>query len=192
MWPHGAQQRRQGKHPSAIFPMFLFMCVCMLCHILPCCACPQQCIVLWFLAAASASGNGVCKILWECPSLQQSFLLPLILGIPVVSFGEVSVTSELNADPLTFNVTCTSVDGPITSVAWTVDGSPVPSENNPITTRTVDDTETGAYTLTLSVTGILTGTYNCTVTSVRPEGISKFPGMYVTSANMTISGEYNN
>ena len=80
----------------------------------------------------------------------------------MVTFGDVTITSELNADPLTFNVTCTSVDGPVTSVAWTVDGSPVPSENNPITTRTVDDTETGAYTLTLSVTGRLTGIYNCT------------------------------
>ena len=109
----------------------------------------------------------------------------------MVTFGEVTVTSELNADPLTFDVTCTSVNGPVTSVAWTVDGSPVPSENNPIVTRTVDNTETGAYTLTLSMTGRLTGTYNCTVTSVRPEEEVPVPGMHVTSDNMTISGEYN-
>ena len=108
-----------------------------------------------------------------------------------MSFGGVTVTSELNADMLTFNVTCTTVSGPVTSIAWTVDGSPVPSDNNPITTRTVDNTETGAYTLTLSVTGVLTGTYNCTVTSVRPEDINTSPGMHVTSAAMTISGEYN-
>ena len=106
-----------------------------------------------------------------------------------MSFGAVNITSVLNADPLTFNVTCISVNGPVTSVAWTVNGSPVPSENNPITTRTVDDTVTGAYTLTLSVTGILTGTYNCTVTSVRPEGIDMSPGMHITSAEMMISGE---
>ena len=110
----------------------------------------------------------------------------------MVTFGEVIVTSErLNADPLTFNVTYKSVNGPVTSVTWTVDGSPVPSENNPITTRTVDDTETGAYTLTLSVTGRLTGTYTCTVTSVRPDYAKFSPGMYVTSAEMTVSGEYN-
>ena len=114
-----------------------------------------------------------------------------ILGTPVVTFGKVTITSELNADPLTFNVTCTSMYGPVTSVAWTVDGSPVPSENNPVTTRTVDNTITGAYTLTLSVTGRLTGTYNCTMTSVRPEYIRFSPGMHVTSAEMTISGKYD-
>ena len=111
-----------------------------------------------------------------------------------MTFGEVTVTSErLDADSLTFNVTCTSMYGPVTSVAWTVDGSPVPSENNPVTTRAVDNTETGAYTLTLSVTGRLTGTYNCTVTSVRPDDdIVKYSrGMHVTSAEKTISGEYN-
>ena len=111
--------------------------------------------------------------------------------MPVATSGEVTVTSELNTNPLTFNVTCTSMSGPVTSVAWTVDGSPVPNENNPITTRTVDDTETGAYTLTLSVTGRLTGTYNCTVTSVRPEDVDFSPGMHVTSAEMMISGEYD-
>ena len=110
----------------------------------------------------------------------------------MVTFGVVIVTSELNAVPLTFNVTCTSVNGPVTSVAWTVDGSPVPSENNPITTRTVDDTTTGAYTLTLSVTGRLTGTYRCEVISVRPENVTASPDMHVTSAEMTISGEYSN
>ena len=89
-----------------------------------------------------------------------------------MSFGGVTVTSELNADPLTFTVTCTSMNGPVTSVDWTV-----------------DDTTTGAYTLTLSVTGRLTGTYNCTVTSVRPEGIRFSPGMHITSAEMMVSGE---
>ena len=113
------------------------------------------------------------------------------LGIPVVTFGEVTITSELNADPLTFNVTCTTLYGPVTSVAWRVDGSPVPNENNPITTQTVDNTTTGAYTLTLSVTGRLTGTYNCRVTSVRPEFVRLAPRMYVTSAEMTISGKYD-
>ena len=114
-------------------------------------------------------------------------ILP-IPGIPVVSFGEITITSMLNVFPPTFNVTCLSVDGPVTSVAWTVDGSPVPSENNPITTRTLNDTITGAYILTLSVTGRLTGTYQCTVTSLRPNDDSVPPGMYVTSA---VSGEYN-
>ena len=108
----------------------------------------------------------------------------------MVTFGVVTVTSELNADPLTFNVTCTSVGGPVTSVAWTVNGSPVPSENNPITTWTVDDTETGAYILTLSVTGRLTGIYRCEVTSVRPNYVRFSPGMYVTSAERMISGKY--
>ena len=111
--------------------------------------------------------------------------------MPVVTFGKVTVTSELNADLLTFNVTCTSMYGPVTSVAWTVDGGPVPNENNPITTRKLDNTTTGAYTLTLSVTGRLTGTYNCIVTSVRPEDIRFSPGTHVTSAEMTISGEYD-
>ena len=109
----------------------------------------------------------------------------------MVTFGKVTVTSELNADPLTFNVTCISVNGPVTGVVWTVDGSPVPSENNPITTRTVDNTTTGAYTLTLSVTGRLTGTYRCEVTSVRPENVWISPGMYVTSAEMMIVGKYS-
>ena len=117
-------------------------------------------------------------------------LFPLIpAGIPVVIFGNVTVTSELNANPLTFNVTCISENGPVTSVVWTVDGSPVPSENNPITTRTVDNTTTGAYTLTLSVTGMLRGTYRCEVTSVRPVKIELSPGMHVTSAEMTVSGD---
>ena len=108
----------------------------------------------------------------------------------MVSFGGMNITPELDA-PLTFDVTCTSVNGPVTSVAWTVNSSPVPNENNPITTLTVDDTVNGTYTLTLSVTGILTGTYRCEVTSVRAEDINTSPGMHVTSAEMTISGEYN-
>ena len=117
--------------------------------------------------------------------------IPTIPGIPVVSFGEVTVTSELNNMTLIFNVTCFSVNGPVTSVAWTVDGSRVPSENNPATTQTVDNTMTGAYTLTLSVMGRLMGIYRCTITSLRPESISTSPGMYVTSAEMTVSGKYN-
>ena len=107
-----------------------------------------------------------------------------------MSFGAVTVTSELNADPLTFNVTCTSVNGPVTSVEWTVNGSPVPSENNPITTRTVDDTVTGAYTLTLSVTGILTGLYRCNVTSLRASDNPLFGNVITRSAEMNVSGEY--
>ena len=91
--------------------------------------------------------------------------------MPVVSFGEVIVTSERNADPPTLNVTCNSLDGPVTGVEWTVDGRPVPSGNNPITTQTVDNATTGAYTLTLSMTGILIGTYRCEVTSQRPTQI---------------------
>ena len=109
----------------------------------------------------------------------------------MVTFGKVTVTSEFNADPLTFDLTCTSVNGPVTSVAWTVDGSPVPSENDPTTTRTVDDTVNGTYTLTLSVTGRLIGTYRCEVTSVRQEDINMSLGMRVTSAEMMISSEYN-
>ena len=63
--------------------------------------------------------------------------------------------------------------------------------NNSIITWTVDDTKTGPclYNLTLSVTEILTGTYRCEVTSVRPEGIDHSPGMHVSSANMEIAGE---
>ena len=120
-----------------------------------------------------------------------SVFFPYHAGIPVVSFGEVTVTSGLSVFPLTFNVTCFSVGGPVTSVAWTVDGSPLPSENNSTTTRTLDDTTTGAYTLTLSVTGRLTGIYQCTVTSLRPNDLSMPSGMYVTSAEMTVLGEYN-
>ena len=116
------------------------------------------------------------------------YILP-IPGIPVVSFGEITITSGPNVFPLTFNVTCLSVGGPVTNVAWTVDGSPLPSENNPITTQTLDNTTTGAYTLTLSVTGRLTGVYQCTVTSLRPNNRSIPPSMYNTSAEMTVSGE---
>ena len=82
------------------------------------------------------------------------------------------------------------------SVAWEL-GDPsgynfkaVP--NNPVVTRTLTDDVTGAYTLTLSVTERLTGMYRCEVTSVRPDDIMVSPGMYVTSEEMTISGEYNN
>ena len=97
-------------------------------------------------------------------------------GQPEVTFGEFILTSErLNVVPQTFNVTCTSTNGPVTSVEWmyranTAESTfgPILDEFNPITTQTVDDTETGAYTLTLSVTGILFGYIRCDVTSARP------------------------
>ena len=93
-----------------------------------------------------------------------------------MTFGEFILTSErLNIVPQTFNVTCTSRNGPVTSVEWmtravtsgTIFG-PIPEEFSSITAQSVDDTETGTYTLTLSVTGILFGFIRCDVTSARP------------------------
>ena len=92
-----------------------------------------------------------------------------------MTFGGFAVTSErLNVIPLTFNVTCTSRNGPVTSVEWMrrsasgTNFAPIPQQFNPITTQTVVDTETGTYTLTLCVTGILFGVFRCEVTSARP------------------------
>ena len=108
----------------------------------------------------------------------------LLAGIPSVSFGSVTITSKLNADPLTFNVTCFSTGGPVSSVAWTLNDSAVP--DNAIITREVTDTVDGAYTLTLSAAGRVSGTCKCEVTSLRPR---QTPNTATVSAEMELGGK---
>ena len=113
------------------------------------------------------------------------YTLPVTSGYPTVSFGDVTITSKLNADPLTFNVTCFSTGGPVSSVAWTLNDSVVP--DNAITTREVTDTVDGAYTLTLSAAGRVSGTCKCEVTALRPREI---PNIATVSAEMELRGKY--
>ena len=74
-----------------------------------------------------------------------------------------TVNSDLNGDSLQFIFTCTSTDGPATSVTWTRDSETVPGGmtvfNNAVTAQ---------YTHTLTVTERLGGQYQCNVTNNKP------------------------
>ena len=76
-------------------------------------------------------------------------------------------------ETLEFSVTCNSVGGPATTVTWTRDEEAV-SGGNFTATRSLDDPETAAYTITLSVVGRQGGVYRCQVAKSGP-GVSGDP-----------------
>ena len=86
-----------------------------------------------------------------------------------------TVDSDFNVERPQFTLTCTSTGGPATTVTWT---------RGPWTFlggRTVlDDPVTAQYTHTLTVTWILAGQYQCTVSNNKPSW---------DSAQFTVQGD---
>ena len=74
-----------------------------------------------------------------------------------------TVDSDLNGESPQFTLTCTSTDGPATTVTWTRDSETVSGGMS-----VLDDPVTAQYTHTLTVTGRLGGQYQCTVSNSKP------------------------
>ena len=74
-----------------------------------------------------------------------------------------TVDSDLNGESPQFTLTCTSTGGPATTVTWTRDSESVSGGMS-----VLDDPVTANYTHTLTVTGRLSGQYQCTVSNNKP------------------------
>ena len=93
----------------------------------------------------------------------------------IVSPGNLEVTSlqfQLTTDPNvttpTFNLTCISTGGPVTTFSWRRDGALVTNNNSyNIAAPVVTDAVSGTYSLNLTVTGRRAGRYECSVTNSR-------------------------
>ena len=71
------------------------------------------------------------------------------------------VDSDLNGASPQFTLTCISIGGPATNVAWTRDsGTAIGNEKTEL-----NNAETAQYTHTLTVNGRLGGLYACTVSN---------------------------
>ena len=93
------------------------------------------------------------------------------------SGGDVTISGDLTYDPNTQTLSCVSTGGPATTVQWTRDSIPVTEG----TTETVlNDPVAARYTHTLTVTGILSGLYTCTVANIKPS---------TASASITVGGK---
>jgi len=74
-----------------------------------------------------------------------------------------NVDSDLNGESPQFTLTCTSTDGPATTVTWTRDSETVSGGMT-----VLDNPVTAQYTHTLTVTGRLGGQYQLTVANNKP------------------------
>ena len=84
-----------------------------------------------------------------------------------------TVDSDLSGASPQFTLTCISTGGPATTVTWTRDSEEVPGERVTV----LNDAETAQYTHTLTLTGRLTGLYQCNVSNDKPSQASF--GLYV-------------
>ena len=101
-----------------------------------------------------------------------------ILGIVTIPGNmKFTVDSDVNGASPQFTLTCTSTDGPATTVTWTRDSVTVTEGNETV----LDNRTTSQYTHTLTVTVRLGGLYTCTVANNRP---SK------ASAELNVQGTY--
>ena len=84
------------------------------------------------------------------------------------------LTSEPNVLTPTFTLTCTSTDGPATTVSWTVNNSAVTEDRAYcVTSQVLTDSITATYEHTLTVTGRLVGEYECNVSNNKPSSSSR-------------------
>ena len=90
---------------------------------------------------------------------------------------QLSLTTNLTADPPVFTLTCVSTGGPATTVTWTRNGAAVPGD----TSQTVVDRQAITYFNTLMVTGREPGNYTCSVSNDRTDQPS--------TASLTVAGE---
>ena len=88
-----------------------------------------------------------------------------------------SLVSALTANPPVFTLTCVSTGGPATTVTWTRDGAAATGAAS----QNVTSTLTATYVNTLTVTGRLPGSYQCSVANVRTAPPA--------TASLTVAGE---
>ena len=86
-----------------------------------------------------------------------------------------TVDSDLKGESPQFTLTCISIGGPATTVAWTRNSKTLSGGMT-----VLDDTVTAQYTHTLTVTGRLGGQYQCTVSNNKPSE---------ASASLTVRGK---
>ena len=91
-------------------------------------------------------------------------LVGFLLG--VLAINDPIWLSLVNATTPMFTLTCTSTGGPATTVTWTLDGSPQNGDTSQITSQL-----TATYSNTLTVTGRITGNYQCSVSNARSTAI---------------------
>ena len=75
-----------------------------------------------------------------------------------------TVDSDLNGASPQFTLTCISTGGPATTVTWTRDSATLMGDEMTV----LDNATTAQYSHTLTVTGILGGLYQCTVSNNKP------------------------
>ena len=91
----------------------------------------------------------------------------------------------MTADPVEFTLTCTSTGGPVTTYAWSRENIEVPEDADHIKFQTLENRKTAEYSLKLTVTGRLLGTYKCLVNTERPQDHQEFS----SSQSINIVGE---
>ena len=89
------------------------------------------------------------------------------------------VDSDLNGESPQFTLTCTSTDGPATTVTWTRDSETV-SGGMFSNSTVLNNAMTAHYTHTLTVTGRLGGEYQCNVSNNKPS---------TATAQFTVAGK---
>ena len=78
------------------------------------------------------------------------------------------MTVKHNGASPQLTLTCISTGGPATTVTWTRDSTTATEGTETV----LDDPVTAQYTHTLTVTGRLSGLYNCTVENNKPSSDS--------------------
>ena len=78
-----------------------------------------------------------------------------------------ALTTALTAETPMFTLTCTSSGGPATAATWERDGVQLMDDSQYSISQVVEDTVQAVYSIRLSVTGRLTGSYRCTVDNIR-------------------------
>ena len=105
-------------------------------------------------------------------------LAPYPSGVVMVTDPlQLSLTTNLTAEPPVFTLTCVSTGGPASNVTWTQDGAAAIGN----TYQTVVDQQAITYHNTLMVTGRLPGSYTCSVSNDRTDQPS--------TAALTVAGE---
>ena len=99
-----------------------------------------------------------------------SWLVHFPLGSPQIS-SPLQFSADNKAGVIKFNLTCISYNGPAQIVTWTRDGAAATG----VTSQTVVDQWAITYhsTLTLTVTGRLAGTYQCSVGNDQGQATSQ-------------------
>ena len=107
-------------------------------------------------------------------------LAPYPSGVVMVTDPlQLSLTTNLTADPPVFTLTCVSTGGPATTITWTRDGAAATG----VTSQIVLNMTSITYNNTLTVTGREPGNYTCSVANVRTAPPA--------AASLSVAGEWD-